>query len=103
SATMKGIVNHRRALDLLQSLPAVDGERLGCIGHSLGGHNSIFVALFDERVKAVASSCGFNAFPKYKGGDLKGWGGKNYMPRVISDFGSDPKRMPFDFTELLAA
>ena len=71
SATMKGIWNHMRAVDLLQSLPEVDPERIGVIGHSLGGHNSIFVAVFDPRIKAVVSSCGFNAFPKYMGGDLK--------------------------------
>ena len=39
SATMKGILNHRRAIDLLQSLPQVDPDRIGVIGHSLGGHN----------------------------------------------------------------
>ena len=37
SATMKGIWNHRRAVDLLQSLPEIDAGRIGVIGHSLGG------------------------------------------------------------------
>src|SRR5688572_21802570 len=46
SATMKGIVNHRRAIDLLQSLPEVDGSRIGVIGHSRGGHNALFFAAF---------------------------------------------------------
>src|SRR5262249_51119792 len=36
SATMKGIWNHMRAVDLLQTLPEVDGTRIGVIGHSLG-------------------------------------------------------------------
>jgi len=103
SATMKGIWNHRRAVDLLQSLPDVDPSRIGVIGHSLGGHNSLFVATFDSRIKAVATSCGFNAFPKYLGGNLKGWSHKGYMPRVESEYGKDPKRMPFDFTEVLGA
>src|SRR6185295_13495449 len=31
SATMKGIWNHRRAVDVLQSLPEVDPERIGVI------------------------------------------------------------------------
>jgi dienelactone hydrolase len=103
SATMKGIWNHMRAVDLLQSLPEVDPARIGVIGHSLGGHNSIFVAVFDPRIKAVVSSCGFNAFPKYMGGNLKGWSHKGYMPRIADAYGADPKRMPFDFTELVAA
>jgi dienelactone hydrolase len=103
SATMKGIWNHSRAVDLLQSLPAVDGERIGVIGHSLGGHNSIYVAVFDTRIRAVISSCGFNAFPKYMGGDLAGWSHKGYMPRIAEVYGKDPKRMPFDFPEVIAA
>jgi len=103
SATMKGIWNHRRAVDLLQSLPEVDPARIGVIGHSLGGHNSLFVAAFDPRIKAAVSSCGFNAFPKYYGGNLKGWSHKGYMPRVETEYGKDPKRMPFDFTEVLGA
>jgi dienelactone hydrolase len=103
SATMKGIVNHRRAIDLLQSLPQVDGSRIGVIGHSRGGHNALFLAAFDERVKVVVTSCGFTSFPRYKRGDLTGWSHKGYMPRIANDFGKDPKRMPFDFPELLAA
>jgi dienelactone hydrolase len=103
SATMKGIWNHVRAVDLLQSLPEVDPDRIGCAGHSLGGHNSIFAALYDPRIRAVVTSCGFTAFPKYYGGDLTGWSHKGYMPRIASVYGKDPARMPFDFPELLAA
>jgi len=103
SATMKGIWNHMRAVDLLQSLPEVDGERIGCIGHSLGGHNTLFVAAFDERIKVAVTSCGFNAFPKYMGGDLTGWSHAGYMPRIASEYGCDARKMPFDFTEVLAA
>lgn len=103
SATMKGIWNHLRAVDLLCSLPEVDPERLCVAGHSLGGHNAIFAALYDPRLKAVVTSCGFTAFPKYYGGDLGGWSHKGYMPRIASVYGKDPARLPFDFTELLAA
>jgi dienelactone hydrolase len=103
SATMKGIHNHMRALDLLQSLPNVAPGRIGCIGHSLGGHNTIFLSVFDERVQAAVSSCGFNSFRKYFGGDLTGWSHRGYMPRIAADYGADPRRMPFDFTQLVAA
>jgi dienelactone hydrolase len=103
SATMKGIWNHRRAVDVLRSLPEVDGERIGVIGHSLGGHNSLFVSVFEPRIKAAVTSCGFNAFPKYYKGNLKGWSHKGYMPRIATEYGADPKRMPFDFTEILGA
>lgn len=103
SATMKGIWNHRRAIDVLQAQPGVDPDRIGAIGHSLGGHNALFVAAFDPRIKVAVSSCGFNAFPKYSGGKLAGWSHRGYMPRIASEYGKDPKRMPFDFPEILAA
>lgn len=103
SATMKGIWNHRRALDVLQSFPEVAGDRLGCIGHSLGGHNALFLAAFDERVKVSVTSCGFNSFFKYMRGDLSGWSHKGYMPRIAERYAKDPAKMPFDFTEVIAA
>ena len=103
SATMKGIWNHMAAVDLLQSLPEVDPDRIGCIGHSLGGHNSLFMAAFDKRIKAVVTSCGFNSFLKYYGGDLTGWSHKGYMPRIASVYDKDPAKMPFDFPGVLTA
>ena len=47
-----------RALDVLASLPQVDANRLGCIGHSLGAKEALYLAAFDERVKAAVSSEG---------------------------------------------
>jgi dienelactone hydrolase len=101
SATMKGIWNHLRGVDLLASLPEVDPDRIAAVGHSLGGHNAIFLAAFDPRIRAVVTSCGFTAFPKYMKGDLAGWSHKGYMPRIAAGFGKDPARMPFDFPDLL--
>jgi pimeloyl-ACP methyl ester carboxylesterase len=103
SATMKGIVNHRRAIDLLQSLPEVDPKRVGVIGHSLGGHNALFLAAFDERVKVIITSCGFTSFAKYMKGDLTGWSHKGYMPRIADQYAKDPKQMPFDFSDILVS
>lgn len=103
SGSMVAIYDNRRAIDLLQSLPEVDPERIGGIGHSLGGHNSLFTAVFDERIKAVVTSCGFTRFHKYYKGDLHGWAGPRYMPLITSKYGLSPDRMPFDFTEVIAA
>jgi dienelactone hydrolase len=103
SATMKGIWNHMRAVDVLQSLAGVDPGRIGCIGHSLGGHNTLFLAAFDARIGAAVSSCGFNSFFKYKGGSLAGWSHSGYMPRIASVYGDDPKKVPFDFPEIVSA
>ncbi len=103
SATMKGIWNHIRAVDLLQSLSFVDPDRIGVIGHSLGGYNSLFVSVFDERLKVIVSSAGFTSFQKYYGGDLTGWSHRGHMPRIATEYGKDPKRMPFEFSEILGA
>jgi dienelactone hydrolase len=103
STSMKGIWNHMAAVDLLQSLPEVDPDRIGCIGHSLGGHNSLFLAVFDTRIKAVVTSCGFTSFFKYYGGDLTGWSHKGYMPVIATVYEKNPAKMPFDFTEILGA
>ncbi|MCD6289115.1 MAG: prolyl oligopeptidase family serine peptidase [Anaerolineae bacterium] len=47
------------ALDVLAGLPDVDATRLGAIGHSLGGQETLWLTWYDERVKAAVSSCGF--------------------------------------------
>jgi acetyl esterase/lipase len=103
SGSMKAIYDNTRAIDLLVSLKEVDQNRIGCIGHSLGGHNSIFTAVFEPRIKAVVSNCGFTRFHKYYGGKLKGWTSARYMPLIDTQYGNDPDRVPFDFPELIAA
>lgn len=103
SASMKAIWNNKRAVDLLTSLPEVDPGRIGVIGHSLGGHNAIFTALFEPRLKAVVTSCGFNAFPYYYKGNVTGWSHKGYMPRLREVYDLDLKKIPFDFPELIGA
>jgi dipeptidyl aminopeptidase/acylaminoacyl peptidase len=103
SGTMKAIWNNVRGVDLLQSLPEVDGDRIGAIGHSLGGHNALFTAAFDERIKAVVTSCGFCSFAKYYGGNLTGWTSDRYMPRIDTVYGKDPNKVPFDFADVVTA
>lgn len=103
SASMKAIWDNLRAVDLLTSLPEVDPSRIGAIGHSLGGHNAIFTGVMDERIKAVVSSCGFNSFPYYYNGNLTGWSHRGYMPRIAAAYHTDPREVPFDFPELIAA
>ena len=103
SGTMLAIVNHMRGVDLLAARDDVDPERIGVIGHSLGGHNAMFLGAFDERLKVVVSSCGWCPFHDYYGGRLAGWAQDRYMPAVRERFQLDPDRMPFDFYEVAAA
>lgn len=47
-----------RSLDLLQSLPEVDGERLGVTGRSGGGAYSWWIAAIDERIRCAVPVAG---------------------------------------------
>jgi dienelactone hydrolase len=41
-----------RCVDYLESLPAVDAARIGCIGHSLGAKEVLFAMAFEPRYQA---------------------------------------------------
>jgi cephalosporin-C deacetylase-like acetyl esterase len=99
SGSMKAVWDNIRAVDLLSSLPEVDADRIGVIGHSLGGHNALFTAPFESRLKVVVSSCGFTSFLK---DDMPSWTGPRYMPRIKTVFENDARKMPFDFFEVVA-
>ncbi|WP_147918215.1 alpha/beta hydrolase family protein [Ruania zhangjianzhongii] len=98
SGTMKAIWDNVRGIDLLESLPGVRPGPVAAVGHSLGGHNGLYTAVFDPRIQAVVTSCGFDSFSDYAGGDLSGWQQERYMPLLGQEHG-----VPFDFDELLAA
>ncbi len=92
SGTMKGIYNHMRCIDFLTALPCVDESRIGAIGHSLGGHNAMFVAVFDPRIQIAVSSCGWTPFHSYYGGRIEGWTSDRYMPLLKKSMDSTPTR-----------
>ncbi len=102
SGTMKAIWDNIRGLDLLESLPFVQRGKFGALGHSLGGHNSIYTTVFDERIKVVVSSCGFDSYVDYKDGNIAGWCQERYMPR-LADYKDRLTEIPFDFHEMIAA
>lgn len=103
SGSMKAVWDNIRGLDLLESLPEVDPDRIAVIGHSLGGHNALFTAVFDQRIRAVIVSCSFTPFHHYYGGELPPWAQERYIPRIRDVFQNDPDLVPFDFYEILAA
>jgi dienelactone hydrolase len=47
-----------RCVDFLESLPAVDATRIGCIGHSLGAKEVLYAMAFDRRYRAGVFSEG---------------------------------------------
>ncbi len=101
SALGKMIQDGRRAIDILQSIPEVDRNRIGAIGHSLGAEEALFVAAFDERIKAAAASCGFA--PLRVESNPARWARDHwfsYMPRLRIDLRA--KRMPaWDFDDVI--
>lgn len=103
SGTMKAVWDNVRGLDYLETLPFVRRDAgFAAIGHSLGGHNSIFTAVFEPRLKAVVSSCGFDSVLDYKDGNLQGWVQERYMLRMGDYLGRNAE-VPFDYHELVAA
>ena len=97
---MKAIWDNIRGMDFLESLPFVSTNGFGAIGHSLGGHNAVYTAVFDERIKVIVSSCGFDSYRDYMNGNIRGWTSERYMPRLLEYPLSGP---PFDFYEVIAA
>jgi hypothetical protein len=107
SGTLKAVWDNMRGLDLLASLPFVDHSRgFGAIGHSLGGHNAVYTAVFDDRLQVIVSSCGLDSYLDYYNGDPKnwdperGWCQARYM-RKLADYKGRLAEIPFDFHEMI--
>jgi len=57
SLAWKNILDARRAVDLLTSLPEVDTDRLGAYGHSMGSTIAWLTGPFEPRLKAIVGNC----------------------------------------------
>ena len=99
SGTMKAIFDNIRAVDLLQSLTEVDGNRIGVIGHSLGVTTRFLPPPLSHDLKVIVSNCGFCRFHK---DDVPSWTSAKYMPRLATVYENDPDKIPFDFPEIIA-
>jgi len=109
SGTLKAVWDNIRGLDLLESFDFVERERgFATIGHSLGGHNSVYTAVFDDRLKVIVSSCGLDSYLDYYQGKeanwfpQKGWCQTRYMLK-LADYRGRLEEIPFDFHEMIAA
>lgn len=108
SGSLKAVWDNIRGLDLLETLPYVKPGKFGAVGHSLGGHNAIFTSVFELRIEAVVTSCGFGSIiDRYgePGVDLvvgKGWAQKLYIARAV-EYNGRIQDFPFDFAELIGA
>lgn len=59
------ISDNMRAVDLLSSLPYVDGSKIGATGASGGGNQTMWLAAMDERVKAAIPVVSVGTFESY--------------------------------------
>lgn len=102
SAIGKAVWDNRCAVDYLCSLDFVDAEHLGCIGHSLGGHQTAFTAAFDERIAASVSNCGLTIMAEDP--NRLNWARDHwyiYIPR-LRPYLLAGRPTPFDFHEVVA-
>lgn len=54
----------QRAVDVLGALPEVDPSRIGSIGHSGGGVNTLWIAAIDDRICCAVSSAGVQSYSR---------------------------------------
>lgn len=102
TAVGKFTYEHSIAIDVLQSLDEVDDERIGALGHSLGGHGTFFLAAYDDRIKASACNCGASFFrhnPNVTGWSRDRW--YVYFKPIREGLLKD-ELPPIDFHEIIA-
>jgi hypothetical protein len=76
-----------RAIDYLESLPTVDARRIGMVGHSYGGHSTIFTAALEPRIRAAVANGPVSSFRDYG----MHWG----VPKGASNSQSLPAMRPY--------
>lgn len=87
SCVGKDIWDTMRAVDYLQTLSFVDSERIGMVGHSYGGHTTIFASALEPRVKA--------AFASGPVSDFRGHGMHWAVPKGAGNSQSLPNLRPY--------
>ncbi len=97
--------DHARTLDYLGSLPLVARDRIGVIGHSLGGESAAVLAALDPRVRCSVISCGFTLLRTLeKAREVYCLKGHAILPSTFGPMLDAPvgsRRLPFDFDDLM--
>jgi len=96
----------RKMIGALSGLDIADRDRIMVAGFSLGGAVGLYAAALDERIKAVASTCGFasmrlDAHGKETEGLLRYSHLRPMLPR-LGFFVGHEGRLPYDYHEVLA-
>jgi len=96
-----------RAIDYLQSLEFVDPENIGMVGHSYGGHSTIFTAALEPRIKAAWANGPVSDFLQHgmHWASPKGAGSSQSLPAMrpyILDRSIPPPITFYEVTSLIA-
>ncbi len=79
----KMLFDAMRAVDVLDNIGQVDSERIGALGHSLGGKEAFYLGAFDDRVKVIVSNEGGIGI------DFSNWDDTWYLGKEIHNFGHE--------------
>jgi dienelactone hydrolase len=102
SAIGKSTFENHIALNVLAAMPEVDPSRLGATGLSLGGHNTVFIAAYDSRVKCAVPIVGgttINENPDQIQWSRDYW--YIYIPQIRAQI-LKGERIQCDFHEMMA-
>jgi dienelactone hydrolase len=98
----KDIEDIRSAIDVLCTFDFVDTNRIGAIGHSHGGSNTIFGMAMDERIAVGVSNCGMSVISEEE--KCLEWSAEDeyiYFPR-LRKYLLAGEELPFDINEVAA-
>ena len=104
----KMLADHKQALNVLEDTRSVDPDRLGVVGHGLGGVSALFLTAFDDRIQACVASCAFTRFQRdpspsrWCEGDpgFAGYKGLNLAPQLAAALTNGS--LPFDWEHICA-
>jgi pimeloyl-ACP methyl ester carboxylesterase len=96
----------RKIIDSVCILDWVDEDKVMVAGYSLGGMVGLYAAVSDERIQAVASTCGFGSMRlDVHGSQTEGLSRYSHLRPTIPRLGlflGNEGRIPYDFHEILA-
>lgn len=89
-----------RLVDYLETLPEVDGSRIGSLGHSHGAYGTLWATAFEPRIAAAVASCGFTTFRSDPHPER--WSHLTALLPQLGLYLPDVSSIPFDWQHVLA-
>jgi hypothetical protein len=100
----KDLWDTSRLIDYLETLDFVDGERIGMMGHSYGGHSTIFTAALEPRIRVAVANGPVSAFREHgmHWAVPKGGGNSQSLPAMRPYILNPQTPLPATFAEWTA-